>query len=652
MRHETMGIAIVLTGCLFLSPTASVVGKEQKTAIADSLVKESLEQAAAMDVRREETRLRYCFSSSGFPDHAAANWAAGNVNHNGKWIPVEQLADAVVDDRGFAEYEEARRAAGETLEVAATQRKKLEPARLKEQLRELEAKEEAKLARVAERAQLTRHATMHWVRVLQLDPQNRAAAEAVQRAEKLPQRSMAERVRSSNEAWTRMVEVLRGLTDRSVARQEAARRKIEVLKATPAAAPMVLQYWGFSGEQRLAELAVEVLAGMNTPVATNGLVQLALTDNLTIQRAAVDALKRRPLYETLPTLLDRMIGKVKSVSMAFRDPVRGGTAYREVWAQEGRENQVVGIRDGHLRPVLMRGQPRDARDIDEWREEVQAARTEVVKRANMQRVAVTQSANAFVERRNACISNVLLALTTRERGQEGVHPVSAEDWWQWWNKFNEVHISGDKPTQYVYATVEMETPIVEFTPTVRQRCECLSPDTLILTASGAKRVIDIIRGESVVALDVETGELVPTALVNQQTVRPMENDELGNPKGLVRITLQGGHGIVASGGHPFWVVAWPGHEKEVAERKGRLLGWKKASALQPGMRLHTAEGSLAIESIGTEAPEITYNLVVPRYHTYFVVVGDSLVLSHDNTPQTWTAGMSIPGLALPANIVP
>jgi hypothetical protein len=73
-------------------------------------------------------------------------------------------------------------------------------------------------------------------------------------------------------------------------------------------------------------------------------------------------------------------------------------------------------------------------------------------------------------------------------------------------------------------------------------------------------------------------------------------------------------------------------------------GWVLARNLKPGMRLHDATGTTLVASVCDEpdAHELTYNLVVAEFHSYFV--GESLVLSHDNTIRRPSSG-PVPGLA-------
>jgi hypothetical protein len=81
-----------------------------------------------------------------------------------------------------------------------------------------------------------------------------------------------------------------------------------------------------------------------------------------------------------------------------------------------------------------------------------------------------------------------------------------------------------------------------------------------------------------------------------------------------------------SGGHLFWVAG---------------EGWKKSRELTSGQVLHTARGPLHVRSVEQGSEAQTYNLVVADFSSYFV--GQTLVLSHDNTVRTPTRTL-VPGL--------
>ena len=62
---------------------------------------------------------------------------------------------------------------------------------------------------------------------------------------------------------------------------------------------------------------------------------------------------------------------------------------------------------------------------------------------------------------------------------------------------------------------------------------------------------------------------------------------------------------------------------------------------EPGMELHTVDGTLCVRQLG-DGPEVrSFNLIVADFHSYFV--GQARVLSHDNTVRKATNAI-VPGL--------
>ena len=86
-------------------------------------------------------------------------------------------------------------------------------------------------------------------------------------------------------------------------------------------------------------------------------------------------------------------------------------------------------------------------------------------------------------------------------------------------------------------------------------------------------------------------------LVMAMTVRP--------PVETVLVTTTRGD-VQATRGHPFWIVG---------------KGWRMASEVQIGDRLHSLAGSATVTAIKTEAAAPVYNLTVADFGTYFVGSG-------------------------------
>ncbi|GAB5402414.1 MAG: hypothetical protein Aurels2KO_06450 [Aureliella sp.] len=228
-----------------------------------------------------------------------------------------------------------------------------------------------------------------------------------------------------------------------------------------------------------------------------------------------------------------------------------------------------------------------------------------------QRERATAQQNRQLNRYLNSICGLLRATTGEEFGDD------AKLWWTWWNDHNERYQS-EKPTQYSYQQERERIAISSESYTNESKVSseydfgkmmiqysCLVPGTLVQTSTGLVPIEKIKIGDMVLSQDVETAELAlkPVLLT---TIRP--------PKTTIKIKT-GSDTIEATGGHLWWVSG---------------KGWVKTRDLKPSMTLHTATGTVEIESLAfNPSAQRTYNLVVDGMHTYFV--GPHRVLSYDNT---------------------
>ncbi|MGW4422784.1 RHS repeat-associated core domain-containing protein [Streptosporangium sp. NPDC004631] len=146
------------------------------------------------------------------------------------------------------------------------------------------------------------------------------------------------------------------------------------------------------------------------------------------------------------------------------------------------------------------------------------------------------------------------------------------------------------------------------------------PGTRVLIADGTHKPIEDVKvGDQVIAADPESGQV---------TAEPVTHLIVGEgEKHLVRViisSLDGPAGkvgdVVATDGHPFWVV--------------NLHRWVTASELLPGMVLRTGAGTyVQITALQKwTAHQRVHNLTVDGSHTYHVVAGDQAVLVHNTNP--------------------
>ncbi|MEV6973018.1 ricin-type beta-trefoil lectin domain protein [Kitasatospora sp. NPDC093806] len=160
---------------------------------------------------------------------------------------------------------------------------------------------------------------------------------------------------------------------------------------------------------------------------------------------------------------------------------------------------------------------------------------------------------------------------------------------------------------------------------VFKRCNSFAPETRVLMADGTYRAIsEIAVGDVVLATDPETGV---------SSVEPVLNVIVGyGVKHLVRVSTEdsvGDSGVVATAGHPFWVM-------------GR--GWVDAGDVEVGDRLVSDDGaSHVVDSVvdyGDTADRIVFNLNVGNVHTYTVDADGVDVVVHNKSDRCEIGGDS------------
>lgn len=151
-------------------------------------------------------------------------------------------------------------------------------------------------------------------------------------------------------------------------------------------------------------------------------------------------------------------------------------------------------------------------------------------------------------------------------------------------------------------------------------CNSFVPGTAVVMADGSRMAIETVKvGDLVLAADPETGEQGPRAVSD---LIPGFGD-----KSLVDIEVDG-EVVVATDEHPFWVV----NRDE----------WVDAAKLRPGDRLLSDDGdTLAVDDVGFRlvSEQAVHNLTVDDLHTYFVIVGDEPVLTHNTDPACGVGGL-------------
>ncbi|MFE0464911.1 polymorphic toxin-type HINT domain-containing protein, partial [Kitasatospora sp. NPDC058965] len=141
-----------------------------------------------------------------------------------------------------------------------------------------------------------------------------------------------------------------------------------------------------------------------------------------------------------------------------------------------------------------------------------------------------------------------------------------------------------------------------------------APDTLVLLADGTTKPIDQVQpGDQVATADPTTGQ--------QQDGQPVTAALVHHDTDLVDLTVTGPDGarstVSTTANHPFWDAT--------------RHGWVPAGELPAGDRLQAEDGTVVQVVVVTVTPGEAdrYNLTVQHLHTYYVVVGRTPVLVHN-----------------------
>ncbi|WP_309113162.1 polymorphic toxin-type HINT domain-containing protein [Saccharothrix sp.] len=136
-------------------------------------------------------------------------------------------------------------------------------------------------------------------------------------------------------------------------------------------------------------------------------------------------------------------------------------------------------------------------------------------------------------------------------------------------------------------------------------CNSFTADTPVLMADGTRKPIgQVVVGDRVLAGNPLTGEA---------GARQVTDTIVGaGLKDLVTVEVAGGV-VVATAGHPFWVV-----------EEGR---WKEAGELEPGDTVLTEGGVLRVAAVDRYSRVLTvHNLTVDDLHTYYVGRDDPVLV--------------------------
>ncbi|HUT88282.1 MAG TPA: polymorphic toxin-type HINT domain-containing protein [Thermoguttaceae bacterium] len=358
---------VVFTLAMFPSPgwadePAATVGEGPSAA---ELTQAALEAEASGDQARRGQLLRQALNVD--PQCASARGHAGYVRMGGEWLPVEEAERRGSADRSLAEYRRLRQthAGTPTGELA--------------------------LARFCRDHDLDAEAKVHWLHVLQCQPNHEEAlrslgvrwfrGQLLTRAEidedpktqtraQEPRRPSPQAGKRWEKHWTPLVERwLRAMREGDSAPTQSIEHELQAIDRLEAAECLAAMAgldraiqkrcdWDDKKEQEayreLSEKLVEVLDATPAPWTTRCLVQTAIGHPIDeVREAAADALGKRPMESYVPLLMAGMATPVEA-AFAIVSHSGGGVSYQQAFSREGLNADYYGTSS---QSMYVRGTP-------------------------------------------------------------------------------------------------------------------------------------------------------------------------------------------------------------------------------------------------------------------------------------------------------
>lgn len=490
------------------------------------------------------------------PLDQAAHWHSGHVRVGGQWLTVEEAELRAANDPRLIEYRRIRDLSADTVEGQIA------------------------LARWCRKQNLDVQESLHWVRVMQLSPQNKEAQVRLGLVEFRGQyltpkevdavKEQSEIADAAMKKWKPRVQQWRkALTSHDQATQAAAVAELQAigeLDSIPALEDIL------APANAKAELAVVgILSRIDDPLTTELLMRHSvLAEAYQVRHAAALALKSRSLFAFVPGLLGALKMPVEYSYFADTFLMEGPT---QVFEQ--RPEVIVWLLTGRR-----------------WLPVVSA-------QAKAQKAIAVNRVNEESEAMNQRICEVLVITTGQQLSK------NPQAWWKWWQQYNELQATQSP----------LQKEIVSLQPVQYRICSCFLPGTKVWLDTGPVGIEKVRVGDRVLSQDQETGEL-DYRFVTATTLRP--------PSPTLRIGVPKEE-IVATLGHPLWVVG---------------KGWRMAKEVMVGDHLHGVHGGVPVTYIEKGPESNAYNLVVADFNTY--CIGDHRILVHDNLARRVTRAV-VPG---------
>lgn len=463
---------------------------------------------------------------------------------------------------------------------------------------------ETTLARWCQEHALPEQSRFHWTRVLQVQPDNGEAIKALglraHDGRLLTKAQIDEAKRDEREAiaamarWSPILQKLYVDLARGAGKSaDVQRKKLQDADATaiPAFERVLGEAAATDGSPAfVTEFIAAVLVRCQDPAATALLSNIARTHaGPTVRRTAIEALKGRDLLTFVPDLM----GALQSPTLVTTSVTTDNKA-----AICTAKYFQVGIFSDEERIETNRYEPESKEQNSE-----KAYRRAVDQEQKIKLRVETE--NLRIPERNEPILAILRAVTQTDQGE------TAAAWWKWWGEHNELLI----PTHNRLRQVSYYNTEIIRSERMRIK-DCFAKGTLVWTQGGLRPIETIRVGDTVLAQDVEKGELA-FKIVLGTSIRP------ASPMTSVRV---GGETIVSTRGHRYWVDG---------------TGWRMAKNLKAGDSLHGMKERLSVEDV-SESPDLpAWNLIVDGFNSYFV--GQQGILVHDSGVPRPTTSI-VPGL--------
>jgi hypothetical protein len=654
------------------NPTSNKSTRDpSKLSPAERLVREALAAEIAGDNARRTSLLAEALRHN--PDCHSARWQSGYVELSNRWFTPDEVAAKAAKDAKLAEYrrrrDEARAAGlfsrGPTFAAATLETPEqwkgasLGVSKTSYRSSALSAEgiaAHAELARWCLKNNLLDEERAHWTQVLLNDPDNHEAQTRLHMrsflgrllTETQIEAARQQRVAEEKELkhWGPIALRWQKALDQG-SPSEQNRATSEMASATDQAIiPALERLVDSISPKSLAKNdtstpfqreAIALLGRLPQQRATYSLtLQSVLARQGEVRFAAIAELKKRPLHDFVPVLLDQLANPIEFSYVASYEPGTGFASYQGIARQEGPESvrqieesavvsglsPVTVVITGLLRartrhtPVGVSVVPKTAVDFGPIPAKLSLSASFA---------ASVEQKNTQIGLMNDRISAVLREVTKQARPQQSdddsdvipdeatTTPIdsTAEYWWSWWANYNEAYRNPNKPLE----SVQLGT--VKSIPDTTLFMSCFPAGTPVITQLGPMSIEKIQIGDRVLAQNPDTGELNFRPVLGTTVRPPVEMLTVATSVGSLRMTR----------GHPLWIVG---------------KGWRMAKEIEPGDRVHTFHGAETVLSTKPADAAAAYNLLVADDGTYFV--GRAAMLVHDNSPRLPTQDR-VPGFA-------